>query len=296
MDYGDNIDRHYSHMTSSYHVICEHSDGAVYMHQGHTYICRKLDLISRVATVRPSDTKYYTKLRDYTDIYITGETVYTENGKCLLGYRPSDGQTPFILGGKVAYPVQGSQDNARSIDIASCETAMVTTRYLGFQRIWKRSGEPFDYVDLYLPDVLFETQATFMRVPQSAISECVALGLDFREGLHAAHHALLAVLPLYLLCNSKDVGADCDSPFGSRYRVERLLLYDKQHAGGVGLCAQAAPMIGLLLERALELLSVCACKGGCPSCIFHAECPSYNANLNKAAAKIVLQHVISTCN
>ena len=132
-----------------------------------------------------------------------------------------------------------------------------------------------------------------MRVPQIAVSECTASGLDFREGLHAAQHALLAILPLYLLCNPKDVGADCDSPFGTRYRVERLLLYDKQHAGGVGLCAQVAPMFRLLLERALELLSRCTCTHGCPSCVFHAECPSYNINLNKAAAMIVLRHVLS---
>jgi hypothetical protein len=33
-----------------------------------------LDLSSRVAIVRPVDVKYYTKVRDYTDIHVTGET------------------------------------------------------------------------------------------------------------------------------------------------------------------------------------------------------------------------------
>lgn len=43
-------------------------DGAVYMHQGRTYICKKLDLDSRVAIVRPADLKYYTALSDFTTV------------------------------------------------------------------------------------------------------------------------------------------------------------------------------------------------------------------------------------
>ena len=47
-------------------------DGAVYMHQGRTFLCKKLDLSGRVAVVRPADVKYYTKLKDFTDVHITG--------------------------------------------------------------------------------------------------------------------------------------------------------------------------------------------------------------------------------
>lgn len=32
-------------------------DGAVYLHQGRTYLCKKLDLDARVAVVRPADLK-----------------------------------------------------------------------------------------------------------------------------------------------------------------------------------------------------------------------------------------------
>jgi hypothetical protein len=34
----------------------------------------------------------------------------------------------------------------------------VTVRWLGFYRVWQGSGEVFDTVDLFLPDVQFETQ------------------------------------------------------------------------------------------------------------------------------------------
>ena len=201
---------------------------------------------------------------------------------------------PHNPGGRVAYPSQA--DNAAAAaypkTTACCETALVTVRFLGYQRIWQRSGKRFDFVELHLPDVLFETQATYVRVPPAALVECAARGLDHRASVHAASHAVLAVLPLHLLCNARDVGADCDSPLGTRFRVERLLLYDKQQAGGVGLCSQAAPMFRLLLERALELVSSCPWDGGCPSCVHHVECPSYNAMLCKAGAEVVLKHIL----
>lgn len=40
--------------------------------QGRTYLCKKLDLDSKVATVRPADLKYYTKVRDMCDIHVVG--------------------------------------------------------------------------------------------------------------------------------------------------------------------------------------------------------------------------------
>ena len=61
--------------------------------------------------------------------------------------------------------------------------------------------------------------------------------LPFREGLHAASHALINVVPLFLLCNSTDLGAECDNPYDTRFRPERLLIFDK-HPGGIGLARQ----------------------------------------------------------
>jgi ATP-dependent helicase YprA (DUF1998 family) len=75
-------------------------------------------------------------------------------------------------------------------------------------------------------------------------------------------------------------------PYSTRFRVDRLLLYDRQGAGGVGLSAQAAPMFHLLLIRAFETISGCVCEAGCPSCIHHAECPSYNTVLSKAGGLV----------
>ena len=81
-------------------------------------------------------------------------------------------------------------------------------------------------------------QAAYIRVPQSARREMAERGLPFREGLHAASHALINVIPLFLLCNATDLGSECDNPYDTRFRPERLLIYDK-HPGGIGLARQA---------------------------------------------------------
>ncbi len=45
-----------------------------------------------------------------------------------------------------------------TLTAARCDECEVTTRWLGFYRVWQGSGEVFDTVDLFLPDVQFNTQ------------------------------------------------------------------------------------------------------------------------------------------
>jgi DEAD/DEAH box helicase domain-containing protein len=101
--------------------------------------------------------------------------------------------------------------------------SMVFISPVGFNRMWQGSGQVFDSVELHLPDVMFETQAAFIRVPPSARAECMEKGLDFKEGLHAAGHAVLNVLPLYLLCNTKDIAAECETMHVMCYIIMKIL-------------------------------------------------------------------------
>lgn len=47
-------------------------DGAVYMHQGKTYLVKELDISRKLALCQQADLKYYTKTRDFTDIHVIG--------------------------------------------------------------------------------------------------------------------------------------------------------------------------------------------------------------------------------
>lgn len=60
---------------------------------------------------------------------------------------------PPPAGSKFAYPLKASSGPS-----ASCESCLVTVRFLGFHRVWQGSGEVFDTVDLFLPDQQYETQ------------------------------------------------------------------------------------------------------------------------------------------
>ncbi|CAM6036430.1 unnamed protein product [Sphagnum compactum] len=245
-------------------------EGAVYMHQGKTYLCRSLDIAAKVALCQEADLKYYTKTRDFTDVH--------------------------VLGGELAYPAKVSEMKYPKTT-AQASRCKVTTRWIGFRRIWQGSNETFDSVDLFLPDVSYDSQAAWIRVPHLIRGDLEAESLSFREGIHAASHALVNVMPLYIMCNQSDLGCDCANPHDTRYYPERLLVFDK-HPGGIGIAAQACPMFAELLQAALEQLVACDCttETGCPACVQYFGCSEYNEVINKRAAIIILQGVINTEN
>ncbi|KAG0570699.1 hypothetical protein KC19_6G181500 [Ceratodon purpureus] len=245
-------------------------EGAVYMHQGKTFLCTKLDTAAKVALCTEADLKYYTKTRDFTDVH--------------------------VLGGELAYPAKVVEGKYPSTT-AQASPCKITTKWIGFRRIWQGTNETFDSVDLFLPEVSYESQAAWIRVPHLVRGDLEAEGLSLREGIHAASHALLNIMPLYIMCNSQDLGCDCANPHDTRYYPERLLLFDK-HPGGIGIAAQVRPMFAELLQAALELLVACECttNSGCPSCIQVYSCSEYNEVVNKRAAILILQGVINSEN
>jgi DEAD/DEAH box helicase domain-containing protein len=55
----------------SAHLIVH--EGAVYIHQGDSYLVRRLDLADQVALVEPGDPGYTTTARDVTEVEVRGE-------------------------------------------------------------------------------------------------------------------------------------------------------------------------------------------------------------------------------
>ncbi|KAI9088363.1 hypothetical protein K1719_029812 [Acacia pycnantha] len=241
-------------------------DGAVYMCQGKTYLVEKLDLSNRVAFCKEADLKYYTKTRDYTDIH--------------------------VIGGNIAYPVKIPTDMFPKTN-ARANLCNVTTNWFGFYRIWRGSNQIFDTVDLSLPQYSFESQAVWIPVSQSIKGAVDKQAYDFRGGLHAASHAVLNVVPLYITCNGSDLAPECPNPHDHRYQPERILIYD-QHPGGSGLSLQVQRIFPKLLTAALELLTSCHCSKevGCPDCVQSFACQEYNEVLHKEAAIMIIKGVL----
>ncbi|CAI9113370.1 OLC1v1013955C1 [Oldenlandia corymbosa var. corymbosa] len=243
-------------------------DGAVYMNQGKTYLVKDLDLSSKIAWCQQADLKYYTKTRDYTDIHVIG------------------GQTAYVA------KIISSTFPRTSAQVSACK---VTTTWFGFRRIWRGSNQVFDTVELSLPDYSYESQAVWIRVPESVKLAVETLNYSFRGGLHAACHALLNVIPLYIICNPSDLASECVNPHDARYAPERILLYDPR-PGGTGISAQVQPLFTELLTAALELLTSCVCLGdaGCPKCVQSLTCGEYNEVLHKNAAIMIIKAVIES--
>ncbi|KAL5725762.1 hypothetical protein ACHQM5_008871 [Ranunculus cassubicifolius] len=247
-------------------------EGAVYLQQGKTYLVTDLDIFDKIAKCEEADLKYYTQTCDHTNIDVC-ETF--------------------------AYPVTQYLKTAQS---HSCK---VTTEWFGFYRFMRGRNEILDGELLSLPVYSYESQAVWIRVPES-IREAVE-GQNYPAGLHAASHAVLNVVPLFLQCNSSDLASECDIPHENNFSFERkrkvahvstrvpdrILLYD-QHPGGSGVSVQVQQRFRELLIAALELLTTCLCsdESGCPSCVQAFSCREHNSCLHKNAAIIILKGVI----
>jgi DEAD/DEAH box helicase domain-containing protein len=150
-------------------------EGAVYMHQGVSYLVERLDLSSKTAYCRMAELSYHTKTEDFTDIAVA-------------------------LGDAAA---------AAAVHANECT---VTTRWAGYRRIYKPMNQVSDVIPLHLPSYSFDTQAVWATVPATVRATVEQSNLCFRGGVHAASHAILSILPLHMMCSSCDLGAECADP------------------------------------------------------------------------------------
>jgi ATP-dependent helicase YprA (DUF1998 family) len=169
--------------------------------------------------------------------------------------------------------------------------AQVMFHAWGYRKVWKRTGEVFEFCELTLPPLEFTTYALWTDLSLELKRWLDARRLDFLGGCHGAAHAVMAVLPLFIMCDRVDLGTECPSPLQHRARPLRFIVYDQQ-PGGVGICAAAFTIARSLYRAALQLVEDCACEDGCPSCIHDLHCREFNYVLDKAATKAILRFAL----
>ncbi|WZZ22845.1 hypothetical protein YC2023_124232 [Brassica napus] len=237
-------------------------EGAIYMNQGRTYLVEALDTKEKIALCKLVNVDYYTRPRDHTCIHVTG------------------GETAY------AFKAPKNQLNKTTAQAQPCS---VKTDWFGFYRIRKKTNEVYDDAGLSLPSYSYQSQAVWIQVPGSVKK---ALGEDnFHSGLHAACHALLHVVPLFVRCNYSDLAPECPHPSEGSYFPSRILLYDR-HPGGTGISAQIRPFFTELLKASVDLLKACCCsaESGCPSCVQNFAC--HNELVHKVAAIKIIERRI----
>ncbi|HET9909819.1 MAG TPA: DEAD/DEAH box helicase [Anaerolineales bacterium] len=87
-----------------------------------------------------------------------------------------------------------------------------------------------------------------------------------RSGLAGLAYVLGNLAPLFLMCDSGDLGSHIEPVENKTFGQPTVVLYDSIPAG-IGFSQKLFEMHDELIARALELVSECACADGCPSCV-----------------------------
>ncbi len=234
--------------------------GAIYLHQGESYLVAELDLANRSAYAMPTTVPYYTQAKETTDLRIVKVT-----------RKKSCRQARVYLG-----------------------EVEVTTTVVGFKKKVQFTEEVIGEEPLDLPPQHFPTVALWFDLPPKAIAQLVEAGLDFTGGLHAAEHAAIAILPLFALCARNDIGG-VSTPFHPDTGRAQIFIYDA-YPGGVGIAERGFDLIAELWQATLKTITECPCQDGCPSCVQSPKCGNNNKPLDKKAAQILLEGLLNIHN
>jgi DEAD/DEAH box helicase domain-containing protein len=231
--------------------------GAVYLHQGVTYVVDDLDLEDAIALVHQEEPDWTTHARDVTNLSVVNVRSYVDAGPVGL-----------FLG---------------EVD--------VTNQVVSYQRRRIGSGEVIDTRPLDLPVRELRTVAVWFTVSPQALTAAGVEAGEFPGALHAAEHAGIGLLPLIATCDRWDIGglstachADTEAP--------TVFVYDG-HPGGAGFAERAYGAAEEWLRATREAIASCGCEIGCPSCVQSPKCGNGNNPLNKEDAVKVLDTVLA---
>ncbi|MEN2983209.1 MAG: DEAD/DEAH box helicase [Thermus sp.] len=145
------------------------------------------------------------------------------------------------------------------------------------------TGSVLEEVPLELPEIAFPTEALWFHPPQTVPPHRIP------GGIHALEHAMIGLLPLFVLAERQDIGG-LSYPFYPKPLPSgggpTIFVYDG-YPGGVGYARAAARRFPEWMAATLELLKGCPCAEGCPRCVLSPKCGNGNQYLDKEAALLL---------
>jgi len=221
-------------------------DGAVYLHQGDTYLVSKLDLADRVALVECRDPGYTTQARTVTDIDVMAER-----------RRARWGDADVVLG-----------------------DVRVTRQVVGYATVRSESKRKRQETALSLPVRTLATTAIWWTIPNGPLAPLE--GTSLGGAAHAAEHASIGLLPLFATCDRWDVGGLSTELHPATGQLT-VFVYDG-HEGGAGFAERGFAVAADWLRATRNAIDSCSCESGCPSCVQSPKCGNGNSPLSKAGA------------
>ena len=231
--------------------------GAVYVHQGETWLVTELDLDESVAVVVRADPDYSTSAREVTDIEILAERTTVSWGEARL----------------------------------SLGSVRVSHQVVSFLKRKVPSGEVIGEEPLDLPERVLQTTAVWWTLPDHVLAESGLAAADLPGSAHAAEHASIGLLPLFATCDRWDIGGVSTALHPDTGRLT-VFVHDG-HPGGAGFAERGFHAAAAWLRATREAISSCACTDGCPSCVQSPKCGNQNNPLDKPGAIALLDLLLA---
>jgi DEAD/DEAH box helicase domain-containing protein len=230
--------------------------GAVYLHQGRSFLVTDLDLAAGVATVEPADGEQFTQARSDTTIRVLHEDAQRTVGRVRL----------------------------------SLGAVEVCTQVTGYQRKDTRSRRILANESLSLPPTRLVTRAFWYSVPDEVLDDAGIDAMRTPGTLHAMEHAAIGLLPLFTICDRWDVGG-VSIAWHEDVGSAAVFVHDG-YPGGAGIAELGFDAAGRHLAATLEVIERCPCRDGCPSCVQSPKCGNGNEPLDKAGATALLHAIL----
>ena len=229
-------------------------EGAIYLHMGESYIVRELNLNTMYAVVEPFGGDWYTQAKKET---MTG-IVEPRRAEWRLGME--------LFFGEIE----------------------VTEQVVGYERKTISGQERLEVVPLLLPATSFVTEAVWYLPEPHHLAELDEMP-KLLGTLHAAEHAMIAVLPLWAMCDRWDIGG-----LSTNIHLETgrptVFIYDG-HPGGVGITERGFDQFEGWVRDTAAMIRGCPCSDGCPSCVQSPKCGNLNDMLDKTGALTFLERL-----
>src|SRR5262249_35009201 len=139
------------------------------------------------------------------------------------------------------------------------------------------------------PPGMFETEAIWF-VPEESQLKGIERMPKLLSSLHAAEHSLIALLPLWAMCDRWDIGGLSTNVHFQTGRPT-VFVYDG-HPGGVGIAERGFEAFEGWVDDTARMLTGCSCDHGCPSCVQSPKCGNLNEMLDKAGALELLRRML----
>ena len=253
--------------------------GAVYLHLGESYLVRRLDFDGHTVLVDDFAGAHYTQPKTDKNVLIAGQA----------HSRPLTTDASLFFG-----------------------TIEVTEQVIAFQKRDLTDNRVLETVSLDLPEQVFTTESLWLTLSADLVEREFVARADAAGGqgvsgdadaegagaaaspqgaddarlicgsLHAAEHTLIAILPLYAMCDRWDVGG-LSTAWHRQTDQATIFIYDG-YPGGIGLSRRAYEAFEALTADARTLIAECPCESGCPSCVQSPKCGNLNEPLSKSGA------------